>query len=293
MVFTIVGGNTRQFKLQSDNGEVIFSTARKSFLKQAKKLYVGDKVCLDEDGCIYQVMPRENLLYRPKIANVDYMCVVTSLKRPDFSSYLLDKFLTYLNFQNIKPYIVFTKSDLLSDEELEKITKYKDYYESIGIKAIIVSAKKPDSVKPLKEIIKGNTIAFMGQTGAGKSSIINCIDPSIERMVGEFSEALGRGKHMTKEVVLIPSNEGIVGDTPGFSSLELNLTKRDASIFFPGFKQYLGKCFYNNCLHLKEKECKIKEAVEKNIILKESYDNYVRLLEELQEGERIWKEKSI
>lgn len=133
----------------------------------------------------------------------------------------------------------------------------------------------------------------MGQTGAGKSSIINCIDPSIERMVGEFSEALGRGKHMTKEVVLIPSNEGIVGDTPGFSSLELNLTKRDASIFFPGFKQYLGKCFYNNCLHLKEKECKIKEAVEKNIILKESYDNYVRLLEELQEGERIWKEKSI
>lgn len=95
------------------------------------------------------------------------MCVVTSLKRPDFSSYLLDKFLTYLNFQNIKPYIVFTKSDLLSDEELEKITNYKHYYESIGIKAIIVSAKNPDSVKPLKEIIKGNTIAFMGQTGAG------------------------------------------------------------------------------------------------------------------------------
>ncbi len=95
---------------------------------------------------------------------------------------------------------------------------------------------------------------------------------------------------MTKEVVLIPSNEGIVGDTPGFSSLELNLTKRDASIFFPGFKQYLGKCFYNNCLHLKEKECKIKEAVEKNIILKESYDNY-KALEELQERRKNMERK--
>ena len=293
MAFTIVGGNTRQFKLQSDSGEVVFSTARKSFLKQAKKLYVGDKVSLDEDGCIYQVMPRKNLLYRPKIANVDYMCVVTSLKRPDFSSYLLDKFLTYLNFQNIEPYIVFTKADLLSQEELVKINDYKKYYEGIGIKTIIASVKDPDSVKPLKEIIKGNTIAFMGQTGAGKSSLINCIDPSIERMVGEFSEALGRGKHMTKEVVLIPSNDGVVGDTPGFSSLELNLTKRDASIFFPGFKKYFGKCFYNNCLHIKEKDCKIKEALENGLILKESYDNYVRLLEELQEGERIWKEKNI
>ena len=120
----------------------------------------------------------------------------------------------------------------------------------------------------------------MGQSGVGKSSLLNAIDPNFTREIGEYSEALGRGKHKTKEVVLLPYLNGYIADTPGFSSLELNLSKLEIAHYFPGFKDLYLSCFYSNCLHLNEKECKVTEAVKEGNIPSIAYESYIKLLSE-------------
>ena len=247
--------------------------------KKIKPL-VGDIVEIDVDKeVMVSIDERSNSLIRPRIANVDIGVVVQSLVKPDFSSYLLDKFLSLLNYSNVKPMIVLTKLDLMEDKE--RLNEIISIYNNLGINVYPYSKRTHEGLEAIKKEIKGKTIAFMGQTGAGKSSLINLLDSSFDREIGRYNENVNRGTHQTKEVVFLPYEEGFIADTPGFSSLELPMYKEELSEVFPGYNSYVGKCKFNNCLHITEGGCKVKEAIEAGLLSKENHANYIEISKEL------------
>ena len=147
----------------------------------------------------------------------------------------------------------------------------------------MTSSKKQEGIEEVKNLFNEKISVLVGQSGVGKSSLLNAIDPNYTREIGEYSEALGRGKHQTKEVVLLPYMNGYIADTPGFSSLDLNLTKLEIAHYFPGFRELYLNCFYSNCLHQNEKECRVKDAVKEGIIPSIAYESYIKLLSEEDE----------
>ncbi len=250
------------------------------FRHKNQHLLVGDKVIFnDENFTIEVILDRSNELIRPKCANIDQIFVVMSVKQPELSIELIYKFLTYVNMNGITAKVVLTKIDL--EDKFDEINTLKDDLERLGIEVYLVSPFEKETIESLKEQFKNKTSVLMGQTGVGKSTLINAIDPTFERKVGEYSDALGRGKHQTKEVLLLPYEGGFIGDTPGFSSLDLGIYKEDLAQFFPGYNQYYTKCFYSNCLHQKEKDCEVKTHIESGELSKEAYGIYLKLLNEL------------
>lgn len=248
------------------------------FRHQKIKPVVGDIVEINHiDQTITKILPRRNYLIRPMIANIDYGIIVTSLLEPNYSSQLLDKFITMLLLYGITPLIVLSKIDLVED----KVEPIVQRYQNLGIQIIPYSKKSQEGLDKIKEKIKQKVVAFMGQTGVGKSSLINLIDSNLNRKIGEYSVALGRGKHQTKEVIIIPYSEGLLADTPGFSSLELECFKEDLAQSFVGFEKYTTSCKYADCLHINERECAIKNAVDNNLIDQETYRNYLQILKDL------------
>lgn len=261
------------------NGVIYKVPARGLFRKSNIKPVVGDIVELDElNFVISEVHPRVSNLKRPPIANIDQMLIVESLTQPDFSYLLAFKYLTYANMNNIKAKIVLTKSDRFIDKE--KIEEIINVFKQIDIDVYVVSNKTLDGLEEVKKLFKDHVTCLIGQTGVGKSSLINAVDPNYERAIGEFSHALGRGKHQTKEVVLLPYQGGYIADTPGFSSLELDLYKEDLATYFPGFTERYLDCYFSNCLHISENRCVVKEALAKGEISQIAYDCYLKLSEE-------------
>ena len=247
--------------------------------KKIKPL-VGDIVEIDVDKeVMISIDERMNSLIRPRIANLDRGVIVQSLVKPDFSSYLLDKFLSLLNYSNVKPMIVLSKLDLMEDKE--RLKNIISSYNNLGIDVYPYSKRTGEGLEEIKRAIRGKTIAFMGQTGAGKSSLINLIDPSFDREIGRYNENVNRGTHQPKEVIFLPYEDGFIADTPGFSSLDLQMYKEELSEVFPGYNRFIGKCKFNDCLHITEGGCKIKEAVEQGVLSKENYDNYVEISKEI------------
>lgn len=261
-----------------ETSEIINIKAKGKFRHINIKPCVGDNVIID-NNTICEILPRKNILIRPNISNLDLAIVVASIKEPNYSSYLIDKFLSYLNMNNVEAVIVLTKIDLIDDRNL--INKIINDYRSIGLKVIPFSKKTKEGKDEILDLINNKTIAFMGQTGVGKSSLINVICPSFIRKEGEYSKALNRGKHQTKEVIIFPIDNTFIADTPGFSSLELTCYKEELKDYFPFFAIKEENCFYQDCLHINEPKCCIQKLVGSGIISLEHYENYKQICNEL------------
>lgn len=231
---------------------------------------VGDIVTFDEENnYILDILPRKNELIRPSIANVDIAVIVTSVKIPKLDTYLLDKTLTIISYNNIKPIIYFTKIDLLDKSELENLEIYINYYKEIGYD---VATTKEE----LLELIKGNTVVLTGQSGAGKSTLLNKIAPTLELKTDEISLALGRGKHTTRHTELYEIDYNtFIADTPGFSKIDFfEMKPIDIRDNMKEMFDNLEHCKYADCMHIKEDGCQIKEMVKNKQILESRYNNY-------------------
>ena len=251
-------------------------------------LCVGDEVEFDENRClITSILERKNEFIRPRCANIDLVLVTMSVVEPELSEELIYKFLTYVLMHSVEAKVVLTKVDRISD--YSNINRIKDDLSKIGIEVLFVSKNDESSIEKVRAIIKDKVVLFMGQTGVGKSSLINAIDPQFDRKTGQYSTALGRGKHQTKEVILLPYENGFIADTPGFSSLDLCLYKEDLASYFPGYEKYYTKCYFSNCLHQNEKQCKIKEEIVLGHLSKEAYQIYLKLLNELEYRQERYK----
>lgn len=259
----------------SSNGKFYICKARGKFRNMKITPLVGDTVEFDENNLyLLEVLPRKNSLVRPPISNVDIALIITSVKDPDFSTNLLDKLLVIVEYNNIKPAIIFTKLDLLDENELKEIEEYINYYKKIGY-----DVYKNTEITKIKELFKGNVCVFTGQSGAGKSTLLNKLDINLNIKTGETSKALGRGKHTTRHTELLNINGGLVADTPGFSSLSLSeMTSLDIRDNFKDFNLYRDMCKYKDCLHDREDKCIIKEKVDNKEILKSRYENYIKFI---------------
>ncbi len=241
---------------------------------------VGDIVDFDNDS-ITHVYERKNELYRPMIANADQVLLVNSAKKPNFSFLLLDKFLAMIEAFSIDPIIIVTKVDLLSTDELNDLKKQLQYYEKY-FKVFYFSKITKVGIDEIHDITKDKVNVLAGQTGAGKSSLLNTIDPKLNLETNEISKALGRGKHTTRHVEIFEFGTGYIADTPGFSKLEFQDFKADQlKYYYPDFFGYSDKCKFYECNHIHEPKCEIKRLVETKEIPRIRYDNYITIYEEI------------
>ena len=274
MVGKIIKQISNDYTVKVDN-ELYVCKARGKFRNIGVTPLVGDNVVIDENNnYILEILDRKNELDRPSVSNIDQVVIVTSVKIPDFSSNLLDKLLTIIEFNNIKPVICFTKLDLLNDEELKSIDEIMKYYKKIGYEVYSNTDSK------LKEIFKDKITVFAGQSGAGKSSLLNRLDNSLNLEIGEVSIALGRGRHTTRHTELIEVLGGYIADTPGFSSIDFRgMEKSDIRDNFIEFNEYREYCEYKDCMHINELKCEIKKKIEDKTIMKSRYENYLKFVE--------------
>lgn len=256
-----------------ENNTIIDTRTRGKLRNQKVSPVVGDNVIVDvTNKTIEKVEPRKNYLERPLIANIDKLLIVMSTSIPVFSDYLIDKFLLIANYNNIEPIIIITKTDMITIKEKAEVRKYMNYYRRLGIKVYINT-----SITKIKKEFKNSTVALCGQTGSGKSSLLNRIDASLKLKTGEVSLSLGRGKHTTRLVELLEVNDGLIADTPGFSSLEINIPSKEIKKYYPDFSK---PCKYKTCTHVKEDGCEIIKLVETGKIPRWRYDNYLKFMEE-------------
>lgn len=249
------------------------------FLKQTP--LVGDFVEIDEKNLIIRkILPRKNELIRPPVCNIDCAVILTSCKEPSFSSNLLDKMIVIIEYNNIRPIICFTKYDLLDDTS--KIDETIDYYKSIGYEVYI-----NNYIDEIKLTLKDKVSVLTGQTGVGKSSLLNKLKKDLNLPTGEISKALGRGRHTTRHVELLNIDGALVADTPGFSSLDfIGMNKNDIKDNFIEFYKNQDNCKYKDCIHIKEDGCYIKNLVETGKIKKSRYENYKKFIESIEAGKR-------
>ena len=267
-------------------GEVFECKARGAFRKKKITPLAGDNVKItvrqDRENTIDEIHERKNFLLRPPVANIDTLIIVSSVKEPVPSLLVIDKLTAIAVDKGIKPCVVFSKSDLGDTSELEEV------YKKAGIDVCSVCCKTGEGVDKVKEMIGDGITVFTGNTGVGKSSLLNCIDERFSLATGEVSDKLGRGRHTTREVTLYHIGNGLVADTPGFSSLDIEqssevIVKENLPFCFPEFSEYLGKCKFSSCSHTVEKGCCILDALKDGVIHQSRHNNYVAMYNEVKD----------
>jgi len=271
----------------TDTREIITCRGRGLFRKDGFILLVGDHVKFDiaDDGSGYitEALERQNQLVRPPIANVGKALVVFSCREPDFNIKFLDRLLAVIEAKHIEPIILISKIDLLTPDEQEKLAPLLDYYRGISYYVIEISAHEKIGLDKVKELVDKEIVVVCGQSGVGKSSMLNAIDEELDIEVNEISKALGRGKHTTRHVELHKLAGGLVADTPGFSALDLDeLEAEDLREAFIEFVDVQDVCKFRGCLHVNEPKCAVKAGVDVGDILMSRYENYLQLLNEIQ-----------
>lgn len=279
MVGQIIGNISDLYKVKYEHGYVNCK-ARGLFKNKNIKPLVGDKVTIDvQKELITEILPRKNELVRPPICNVDQALIVISVKEPNLDLYLLDKMISIVSFNAIDVIICFSKLDLLNDEEREHINKCIAYYQKIGYKVF-----ENTQIDELYKLLKNKITVVTGQSGVGKSSILNKLDTSLNLKTNIISHALGRGKHTTRHVELLEIGDSLIADTPGFSSLDFyNMSREDIRSSMIEFVENMNECKYRDCFHLKEDDCKIKNLVNEGLILSSRYNNYQKFIQEKED----------
>lgn len=241
---------------------------------------VGDHVTVqvtENDAVITEIMERKNDLVRPDVANIDQVLLVFSATKPEFSFNLLDKFLVILNKQNLYPVLVVSKIDLVKEKELEYLEEKLRYYKQyLKMEIHYINSKQKVGFDILENIFKNKITVLAGQTGVGKSTLLNALIPELKLKTQEISEALGRGKHTTRHSELYLFNEGYICDTPGFSRVDLEIYESDElKFYYEDFTSFSEECKFSSCNHVNEPGCAIKKLVEKGVIPVERYENYL------------------
>lgn len=248
--------------------------------------YVEYQMLEDGTGVIESCLPRRTLLKRPAVANIDQVLITFAARQPDLNQLLLNRFLVLAEWSGIPEIVIcINKCDLLE----EKADFLQDYVQA-GYKLLMVSAQEGKGIQELKNLLAGRVTVFAGPSGVGKSSLLNAVDSNLELATGKISDKIKRGKHTTRAACLLPLPEGgTVVDTPGFSAAELeNIDKAQLAHYFPEFRPYIEKCYYNTCTHSHEPNCAVKEAVAAGAICQARYEAYLNILQTINERKKAY-----
>lgn len=285
------------------DGRIIKALSGFYYVKQAEDIYackgrgvfrkrkinplVGDFVSFQitgpHEGYVTEIKQRKNELTRPPIANINQAVIVSSAKMPDFSTLLLDRFLVLIEAKHIQPIIFMTKMDLLSNEEQATLKKIGEDYKQIGYSLEYVISEAGSDLTYLKPYFNDKVTVIAGQSGVGKSSILNALNPSLLIETDEISTSLGRGKHTTRYVELVEVGSGLVADTPGFSALDFGeIELEELADCFPEMRAVKDQCRFRGCMHNQEPHCAVKSAVESGHIKDYRYKNYLSFYDEIK-----------
>ena len=266
-------------------GDIFECKARGVFRKRGMTPLVGDivDITVPADGycSVDSIHERRNSLIRPALANLDQLIIVSSVMEPQVNLYLIDKMTAAAVHKGIEPVVVFSKSDL-SDAG-----QYVEIYQRVGMKSFAFSAVDLSGLEEIREVLQDKISAFCGNSGVGKSTLLNALCPELSLKTGEISNKLSRGRHTTRTVELFKTHGGYIADTPGFSTLDIErfelIRKDELKFAFSEFDEYFGTCRFNSCNHVCEKGCKVIEAVENGVIPRSRHESYVRMYEEVKD----------
>lgn len=281
----IIKGIGGFYYVEAADGIVYECKARGVFRKEKITPLAGDRVEItvesNNKNSIDKILERRNFFKRPPIANIDTLVIVSSVCDPRPNLLIIDRLTAVASYKNVEPIIVFTKDDLQSANEFVKI------YTNAGFKTFAVSNETGEGIEKVKSIIDGGVTVFTGNSGVGKSSLINRMYPDFCLETGEISKKLGRGRHTTRHVELFKVGSGYIADTPGFSSLDFetnDLIKKDELAFcFPDFTDYIGSCRFSTCAHVNDKGCSLVEAVKNGDVERTRHESYVTMYNEVKD----------
>ena len=279
------------YDVQTPEG-LVTCRARGILRKEGNSPLTGDMVEITVErgkGMVEKILPRKNSFVRPAVANIDALIVFAANVNPVTEPFLIDRVAAIAGDQEVPVYLCVNKCDLDPAEDLVRI------YEKAGFTVICTSAETGEGVEQLRQLLRGKLVAFTGNSGVGKSSILNRLCPELNLATGEVSEKLGRGRHTTRHVELYRMGEDTyVADTPGFSSFDTDqmdiILKENLQYAFPDFGKYVGSCRFDDCSHRKEPGCAVREAWEAGEIEKTRYDSYLRLYEKASQI-NLWELK--